>query len=181
MTAPDLVLQFWFEELTPKQWFMRDDEVDAAIAGRFVSVHAQAAAGEFWGWRKTALGRLAEILVLDQFSRNLYRDDPRAFAQDPMALALSQEALSAGALAAMPSADHKAFLIMPFMHSESRPIHEEAVRLFSLPGLESNLAFELRHKDVIDRFGRYPHRNALLGRVSTAEETAFLAANPQGF
>ncbi|RMH18945.1 MAG: DUF924 domain-containing protein, partial [Gammaproteobacteria bacterium] len=125
-------------------------------------------------------GRLAEIIVLDQFSRNLYREDPRAFAQDALALALSQEAIAQEADQAL-SASQKAFLYMPFMHSESAIIHEMALKLFDQPGLEGNLDFEIQHKTIIDQFGRYPHRNAILGRSSTEAEQKFLQNPGAGF
>lgn len=167
------VIQFWFEECDPKQWFTKDAAFDAEIAQRFAAVYRQAAAGELWCWRDTALGRLAEIIVLDQFSRNIHRDLPEAFTCDAMALVLAQEAVRVGADRDF-SPEQKAFLYMPYMHSESLAIHEEAVRLFSQPGLEFNLDFEHQHKAIIERFGRYPHRNAILGRESTAGEQAFL-------
>ena len=117
--------------------------------------------------------RLAEIIILDQFSRNIHRGTPDAFAADPLALALAQEAVSSGADQALP-VSRRAFLYMPFMHSESQAIHELAVRLFSASGLAENLKAELRHQAIITRFGRYPHRNSILGRISTPEEEAFL-------
>jgi uncharacterized protein (DUF924 family) len=173
MTTAAEVLRFWFEEATPEQHFRSEDTFDALVRRRFGEVHAAAARCELAGWRETADGRLAEIIVLDQFSRNLFRADPRAFASDPLALALAQEAIRVGADREMP-APRRAFLYMPFMHSESRVIHVDAERLFRQSGLENNYDFELRHKAIIDRFGRYPHRNAVLGRTSTAEERAFL-------
>lgn len=167
------VLDFWFEALTPAQWFKKDPEVDRMILQRFGELHLQAAQCECYAWRQTAQGRLAEIIVLDQFSRNIYRDDPRAFASDPLALALAQEAVAVAADAELTS-EQRVFVYMPYMHSESPAIHEVAMPLFDQPGLENNLDFEVRHKAIIDRFGRYPHRNALLGRASTDEELAFL-------
>ena len=122
----------------------------------------------------------ALILVLDQFSRNLFRNHPAAFAADPMALALSQEALQADDIGQL-NAEEKSFLIMPYMHSESKVIHEQALRLFSEPGLENNLEFERQHKAIIDQFGRYPHRNELLGRKSTPEELEYLGSGGQTF
>lgn len=169
----DEVLRFWFREIPPARWWAKDPDFDAHIAERFAALHAQAARVELWAWRRSPRGRLAEILVLDQFSRNIYRDCPEAFAQDALALALAQEAVAQGALAELNSTE-QAFVLMPYMHSESAPIHAEAVRLFAAPGLEGNLDFERQHKAIIDRFGRYPHRNAILGRASTAEEEAFL-------
>jgi len=169
----DAVIAFWFEELESAQWFVKDAEVDARISERFAPLHASAAAGELWHWRDTPGGRLAEIVVLDQFSRNLYRDDPRAFAQDPMALALAQEAV-AGSLDQALDAAGRCFLYMPYMHSESLTIHDEALRLFDQQGLEEQLQYEHLHRDILLRFGRYPHRNAVLGRESSAEELDFL-------
>jgi uncharacterized protein (DUF924 family) len=166
-------LHFWFDEATPEQHFGNDVAFDTAIRTRFGETHQAAARGERATWRDTPEGRLAEIIVLDQFSRNLFRDDARAFATDGMALVLAQEAIRAGVDRDMP-AIRRAFLYMPFMHSESRAIHVEAERLFRQRGLENNYTFELKHKAIIDRFGRYPHRNRVLGRASTPEELAFL-------
>ncbi|EAO7613966.1 DUF924 domain-containing protein, partial [Salmonella enterica] len=131
-------------------------------------------------WRKTAEGRLAEIIVLDQFSRNLFRDSPQAFAQDSLALALAQEAISLN-LDQQLSPEQRAFLYMPFMHSESKLIHEFALKLFQRLGNPTNLEFEKKHKVIIDRFGRYPHRNQILGRESTDEELTFLTQPDSSF
>jgi uncharacterized protein (DUF924 family) len=117
--------------------------------------------------------RLAEIIVLDQFTRNIHRDSAAAFANDALALRLAEEAVAAGADLKLP-VEERRFVYMPYMHSESAAVHETAMRLFATPGLETNLEFERRHKAIIDRFGRFPHRNALLGRPSTAEEIEFL-------
>lgn len=174
------VLRFWFEEIQPAQWWKKDATFDALIATRFSSLHASAARCELYAWRGSAQGRLAEIIVLDQFSRNIYRDQAASFANDPFALAMAQEAITAGADRVLLSAENN-FLYMPFMHSESLAIHEVALRLFENNGLKSNLDFELRHKRIIEQFGRYPHRNAILGRVSTAEEIAFLKLPGSGF
>jgi len=179
-TASDDVLQFWFTEIAPRQWFARDDAFDRALAARFAGLHAAALRCELYTWRERPEGRLAEVIVLDQFSRNLHRDDPRAFAADPLALALAQEAVRAGADLALPP-QQRVFLYMPFMHSESAAIHEWALRLFTDLGIENNLAFERRHKAIIDRFGRYPHRNRILGRASTPDELAFLAEPGSSF
>ncbi len=134
---------------------------------------AQASRCELWAWRATPRGRLAEILLLDQFSRNVHRGSPAAFACDPTALVLAQEAVAADALDAL-SPIERCFVLMPYMHSESPAIHTEAERLFRAHAPPDNVGFELRHKAIIDRFGRYPHRNAILGRTSTPEEFAFL-------
>lgn len=168
------VLDFWFRELQPSDWYAKSDALDAQIRTRFGSTYRRVVAGETSEWRNTPEGRLAEIIVLDQFSRNMFRDQPQAFAADPMALALSQEAIRASADQHLDDS-RRAFLYMPFMHSESRLVHEQAMVLFQdLP----NLDYEIRHKSIIDRFGRYPHRNAALGRASTAEEIEWMASNP---
>jgi len=169
----ETVLHFWFDELTAAQHFAKDAALDAAITQRFGPLLEAAARGELSGWRASAPGRLAEIVVLDQFTRNIHRDTPRAFAQDGMALVLAQELVASGQDRALPPAQ-RAFAYMPYMHSESAAIHAQAVQLFAQPGLEGNLRFALQHQAIIERFGRYPHRNAVLGRASTAEELAFL-------
>ena len=174
------VISFWFEEIDPKSWWSAEAAFDEFVRQRFLPTLRQAAAGELSGWRASPEGRLAEIVVLDQFSRNIHRGTPAAFAQDPMALALSQEAVAAGALASLQGAQ-RAFLLMPYMHSESRRVHEQAVALFAEWAPGNNHEFELKHKLIIDRFGRYPHRNAILGRESTAEEIEFLKQPGSGF
>lgn len=184
MATYQSVLGFWFDTLTPEQWFKKDAALDKQIKEQFGQLHAQAAACELAHWRHSGAepvkGRLAEIIVLDQFSRNIYRDAAQAFAQDSLALALAQEAVAQG-LDQQLSVEERAFLYLPYMHSESARIHEEAVTLFNQPGLENNYNFELKHKVIIDRFGRYPHRNAVLGRTSTAEEIEFLKQPGSGF
>lgn len=167
------VLRFWFEESTPAQWWKVDPAFDARIRARFAAVHEAALHGELAGWRQEPAGRLAEVIVLDQFSRNLHRGGARAFAADPMALALAQEAVAAGHDRALPPT-HCAFLYLPYMHSESRRVHLDAVRLFDALGLPAQIEAERRHRAIIERFGRYPHRNEALGRSSTPEELAFL-------
>ncbi|MDZ7919606.1 DUF924 family protein [Rhodoferax sp.] len=174
------ILHFWFTELSPKQLFAKDTALDEAMRSRFCLTLEAAARCELFAWRATAEGRLAEILVLDQFSRNIFRDTPRAFAQDALALVLAQEMVAGGHEQHL-SPKQRAFAYMPYMHSESAVVHAEAVRLFAQPGLENNLNFELRHKAIIDRFGRYPHRNAILGRTSTPEELAFLSEPGSSF
>jgi uncharacterized protein (DUF924 family) len=167
------VVHFWFDELEPKSWWIKDETLDTEIRQRFSVIHAAAARCECYPWREQPLGRLAEIIVLDQFSRNIYRDQPLAFATDALSLALAQEAVALQVDKTL-TPTQKAFLYVPYMHSESAAIHEIAVILFDQTGMESNLAFELKHKTIIDRFGRYPHRNEIMGRTSTPEEIAFL-------
>lgn len=179
MTAVD-VLSYWFEEIEPKAWWVSDPAFDDRVRQRFGTLLAGAAQGELYAWRTEPRGRLAEVIVFDQFSRNIHRGTPMAFAQDPMALALAQEAVAAGDHTRLASDTQRAFLLMPYMHSESRMLHQRAEALFRefAPG---NLEYELKHKAIIDRFGRYPHRNAILGRESSAEELVFLKQPGSGF
>ena len=179
-TTQNDILRFWFSELTPQQHFAKDVALDESIRSRFGPTLEAAARCELFTWRATPEGRLAEILVLDQFSRNVYRDTARAFAQDALALALAQELVASGQDRSLPTAQ-RVFAYMPYMHSESALIHEQALELFAQPGMENNLDFERRHKAIIDRFGRYPHRNAVLGRSSTPEELAFLSEPGSSF
>ncbi|QIL71267.1 DUF924 domain-containing protein [Diaphorobacter sp. HDW4B] len=174
------VIRFWFEESTPQQWFAKDDAFDAAIHKRFGAVLEIAARGELWNWRANALGRLAEIIVLDQFSRNVWRDTPRAFSQDGMALVLTQEIIALGLDKDFTEAQ-RAFAYMPLMHSESLMVQDESIRQFTALGNPINLDFAQRHRAIVQRFGRYPHRNAVLGRESTTEETAFLQTPGSSF
>jgi uncharacterized protein (DUF924 family) len=174
------ILGFWFEEIEPSQWWKKDEDFDRSLIRRFSDIHARAARCELFEWRAIPQGRLAEIIVLDQFSRNMFRDTPLAFANDPLALALAQEAVAARADQALGPAQ-RSFLYMPYMHSESLKIHEVAVELFRRNGIQGNLDFEMKHKNIIERFGRYPHRNGILGRASTEEEIEFLKQPGSGF
>lgn len=174
------VLRFWFEVLTPKDWFIKNEKTDSLIRERFHSTLQSALRGELFSWRKSEVGRLAEILVLDQFSRNIYRGRAEAFQGDPIALVLAQEAV-------FQNSDQKVeigkrhFFYMPFMHSESKLVHDMALPYFSQPGLEDTFKYEILHKKIIDRFGRFPHRNQILGRTSTAEEIEFLKGPNSSF
>jgi uncharacterized protein (DUF924 family) len=174
------VLGFWFEEIEPASRWKKDDAFDALLVERFSETHTRACHCELFEWRGLPEGRLAEILVLDQFSRNMFRDSSPAFANDAMSLTLAQEAISCGADMAL-TPEQRSFLYMPFMHSESLQIHELAVELFRKNGVESNLEFELKHKKIIQKFGRYPHRNKVLGRQSTTEELEFLTRPGSSF
>ncbi len=167
------VLKFWFEEIAPSQWFAKNDEFDQRLTERFSDIHASAIHCELFAWRENARGRLAEIVVLDQFSRNMFRESPLAFANDQMALVLAQEAVALG-MDTLLTPVERGFLYLPYMHSESRKIHTIAEEIYRRHGVPSSLEWELKHKTIIDRFGRYPHRNAILGRKSTDEELIFL-------
>jgi uncharacterized protein (DUF924 family) len=173
VSTGETVLRFWFVETPPEAWWSGDPAFDALIRRRFASLHERACQGGLSAWRTAPAGRLAEIIVLDQFSRNLRRGTAAAFAQDLAALVLAQEAVAAGAHLELEPVQ-RVFLLLPYMHSESREIHVEAERLYREHAPPVNYDFELRHKAIVDRFGRYPHRNAALGRDSTAEEIEFL-------
>jgi uncharacterized protein (DUF924 family) len=173
-TTPMEILSFWFSDTSRPKWFATDPSFDAAVSARYGAVLQAAKRGELFQWRETIRGRLAEIIVLDQFSRNIHRGAATAFECDAQALVLAQEAVRDQTRLEL-TPDEKAFLYMPFMHSESLVIHEQGLKLFSEVGLEWHLPYEEEHRRVIQRFGRFPHRNAILGRASTAEEDLYLA------
>lgn len=174
------ILAFWFEEIDPSKWWTKDSQFDQMITKRFIKLHQAARYCELFEWRKTPEGRLAEIIVLDQFSRNMFRDTALSFATDSTALALAQEAISVGADAEL-NQNQRSFLYMPFMHSESLVIHDVAVQLYTQNGSQNSLDFELKHRDIIQEFGRYPHRNTILGRISTPSELEFLTQANSSF
>lgn len=180
MPTSAAVLTFWFDELMPDQLFTRDDAVDAQIACRFGQLHSELTRAVPPDWTASARSLLAAVIVLDQFSRNLFRDHPRAFAQDTAALALTNDAISRGWDTDL-SAQEKQFLYMPLMHSEVLADVKHCVALMYAAGHAAGEAFARRHAGVIARFGRYPARNEALGRETTFEEQAFLQANPYGF
>ena len=179
------VLDFWFDKDNEACWFEQNDRFDKQIKDKFGDIWQAAKQGECATWRfgssssdgnssiTSLAGRLAEIIVLDQFSRNLCREQACAFAQDGMALVLAQEATQQPYFVTLPMQWRK-FMIIPFMHSESALIHERYLPLFRQLDDATTLDFEYRHKEIIDQFGRYPHRNEVLGRKSTEDEKAFL-------
>lgn len=177
----EAVLTFWFEELTPKDWFAGGEQIDAVITDRFSELHERVAAGEYWRERAEPKLALAEVIVLDQFSRNLFRGTADAFAHDGQALVIAQGVVARSDYIHIFTPAEQQFLYLPFMHSESRMIHKEALNLFQALGNEEALEYEQIHKDIIDRFGRYPHRNAILGRDSTPEEIDYLAHTKEDF
>lgn len=171
---------FWFKELSAEERFSGKKEIDEEITSRFARVHKAVAAGECADWRDEPEGAVAEVVVLDQFSRNVFRGENQAFAYDGQALVLAQVAIEKGFDQQL-STEQKLFLYMPFMHSESAAIHGTALELFEALGEPEALKYEKIHKDIIDRFGRYPHRNKQLGRESTQEEGEFLTENTHDF
>ncbi|MBE0594722.1 MAG: DUF924 domain-containing protein [Gemmatimonadales bacterium] len=174
------ILKFWFEELTPKHWWGKDEGLDALIADRYAGLLDSASQCELFGWRTSPRGRLAEVIVLDQFSRHIHRGRPLAFARDPLALALAQEAVARADDDALTPVQ-RVFLYLPYMHSESPRIQQVSVALYAKNGLSDNLDFAMRHQAIVERFGRYPHRNEILGRDSTPEEIAFLSEPGSAF
>jgi uncharacterized protein (DUF924 family) len=174
------VLDFWFIESTPDNWFRKNDDFDGEIHDRFGPVYRRACDGELGDWIESPEGCLALVIVLDQFPRNMFRDDPRAFATDPHARILLRHMLDMGYDKGL-GALQRQFLYMPLQHSENRDDQELSISLNATLGNEDVLKFAQAHKDIIDRFGRFPHRNAILGRESTSEELAFLAQPGSSF
>lgn len=174
--TPYEVIDYWFNELHPHQWFEGSAEVDEEIRSRFLTLHQAATKGELYIWRKTPLGRLAEIILLDQFSRHLFRGSEKSFASDSVALVLAEELVLLELDKQLPTFQ-RAFAYLPFMHSESKVIHQLAYKLFSELGDQEQLSFEIQHKEIIDSFGRYPQRNDALRRISTPKEKEFLKRN----
>ena len=174
------VLDFWLVETDPDLWFSRSDELDARIREKFSDLHERAVAGELAHWRGTPEGCLGEIILLDQFSRNLYRNDARGYAQDPQAREIMTLALARGFDAGM-SKDERKFLYMPLQHSEDAADQARSIELFRALEDDDTFKYTLCHQEIIPRFGRFPHRNADLGRESTAEEMAFLEEPDSSF
>ena len=179
MTYSDII-HFWFTELQATDWFVQNDQIDQTISARFSNIHDQATQQKISSWRNSALGCLAEIIILDQFSRNIFRDSPRAFECDSLACKLTYLAIEKN-FAQELTTTQRAFLYLPLMHSEKLVDHELALEHFNQPGLENNYQYELQHRAIIQRFGRYPHRNQVLKRKSTPEELVFLSQPGSSF
>lgn len=173
------VLRFWFEELGEAQWFAKSDVLDAQIRDRFLQVHTQLLAGEA-ALVSGPRPMLAAIIVLDQFSRNMFRDEPRAFAADPIARRIAREVLAEG-IDRMMSKQERLFLYLPFQHSEDAADQALALQLMTALDNPAWLRFAIAHKELIDRFGRFPHRNTVLGRQSTPEEIEMLKGPMSSF
>lgn len=178
--SPKAVLDFWFDPDHEELLFTKDEAFDEKIRSKFYPVWVAARQGLLVGWRSTLYGRLAEIIVLDQFSRNLMRDSEKAFAQDSMALVLAQEIITQPGFKDLTPVQ-KQFALLPLEHSESPGIHEMALPLFEAHTSEEAVHYEILHKRIIDRFGRYPHRNEILGRESSLEELEFLKEADSSF
>ncbi len=178
--ATDDVLHFWFSELDPAQWWQADDALDQLIRDRFLSCWKRAAEGQLDHWQEEAPSCLALIIVLDQFSRNLHRGTPKAFSQDGKALKIAETALEKG-FDQQVEPQKRMFFYMPFEHAEDMAMQEKSVALFERLGLKEQTDYAIRHRDIIARFGRFPHRNAILGRESSREETEFLTKPGSSF
>lgn len=195
MSSVDAVVTFWFGNTageapapqTQTRWFKKSDAFDAEIRAQFGDLHQALMDGAHADWLETPRGCVAQILVLDQFSRNLFRGDPRSFASDALALAATDRVLERGWLTEL-GEHEQCFVLMPLMHAENSERQAQSVREFealaeraSGDGFDSNVDYAYRHKKIIDRFGRYPHRNAVLGRESTPEEVEFLTQPGSSF
>lgn len=191
-TAQDVVA-FWFEETEPKQHFVKDPEFDQLVRDKLAGLHQRAMSGELESWKNSAEGCLALCVILDQAPRNMFRDDPRAFASDPLALAVAQHAVAQG-LDKQLTPRQRTFIYLPYEHAEDRDLQAQSVALFkdlhaevaaqnpdAAEGLAIAYDYALRHQVIVDRFGRFPHRNAILGRQSSQEERDFLSQPGSSF
>ena len=172
MTTPSDVLAFW-REAGPDRWYDRDEVFDTAIRTRFLPTYEAAAAGELGDWENSPESALALLIVLDQFPRNMFRDDPRAYAADPLARAVADRAIARG-FDQRVDAGERLFFYLPFEHSEDAADQARSVALHRALGDADSLKWAQLHADIIARFGRFPHRNAVLGRETTPDEQAFL-------
>lgn len=175
------ILTYWFKTISPKQWFTKSVEFDQQLREAFEPLVAQALNGQLDRWAADNKGCLALILLLDQMTRNIYRDTPKAFAGDEIACALSLRAEKDNIIEQEESEAKRQFFLMPMMHSEDLSIQENSLPLFKKYTSERTYDYAIRHRDIVARFGRFPHRNAILGRPSTEEEIAFLAGPNASF
>jgi uncharacterized protein (DUF924 family) len=178
LATPEEVLDFWFG-VDPKKWYSKDDAFDAAIRERFLTTYEAGAAGRMADWEAMPESALALVIVLDQFSRNMFRGSPRTFAADALALAVAKRAVARGFDQKL-QLPQRNFFYLPFMHSENLADQEICVALSRQNSDENTLKFAQLHADIIRRFGRFPHRNTLLGRSTTPAEQAFLDAGGFG-
>ena len=174
------IVHFWFEECVPENWFKKDPAFDERLKTRFGVLVERALAGQLDDWAAEAESCLGLILLLDQMTRNIYRDTPRAFAGDELALALSLKMVDKGWLDTEHAAKRQ-FALMPMMHSEDLAIQDASLPLFKAHTLDMVYEYAVRHRDIVARFGRFPHRNAILGRPSTDEEAEFLTQPNSSF
>ena len=173
MPEKEEILNFWIKECKPEQWFKKKEDFDQIIENRFFDAIEDAIAGKLDNWEDTETGCLALILLLDQFTRNVFRDTPRAFAGDERALALSQLCFYNDYLTNL-DIHRRHFMLMPMMHSENLAVQDAALPLFKKNASDKDYEYAEKHREIIARFGRFPHRNVILGRKSTNEELEFL-------
>jgi uncharacterized protein (DUF924 family) len=176
------ILDFWFVETAPAQWFQKSDAFDQQIIERFESVYDKAVQGEFDAWQESAEGVLALCILLDQMPRNMFRDTPKAFATDAKILKIAKQAVVNGLDQELP-VQQRRFIYLPFEHSENIDDQRRCVELFDVIKSDDALGYEyaLKHLEVIKKYGRFPHRNKILGRTNTPEEDAYLAQPGAGF
>ena len=167
------VLAFWFDEISREQWFKKDENFDAMLSNRAGVIVRKALNGQIDSWAETANGATALVVVLDQFTRNIFRDTPQAFSGDEMALVISLKSVNSNWFSELPNM-HKHFLLMPMMHSEDILIQEKSLPLFEMHTNELTHEYAVKHRDIVAKFDRFPHRNAILGRPTTQEEYEFL-------
>ena len=179
-TTPEDVLNFWFSERVKPLWFKKSADFDLEIKQRFLDTYQRGKTGALADWRNSSKDILVLIIVLDQFPRNMFRNTSQAFATDKIAVELTKYAVSNNYQQDL-SPEEQAFLYMPLMHSENEPDQAKCVELFTKLGREDNLKFAIKHREIIDRFGRFPHRNEILARESTSEEKEFLTQPGSSF
>ena len=174
MTAPEDILNFWLDEVGPKGWYEASDDLDETVRDRFLDAYHRACDGTNGLWLTYPSGTLAYIILMDQFPRNMFRGSPRMYATDAKAAEIARASLDAGDAEHLPD-DVNQFLVLPLMHSESRADHDACVAWMDRIGTDENRKFARHHREIIEQFGRFPHRNAILGRETTAEERKFIA------
>ena len=174
------ILTFWFHEIEPKQWWKKDKKFDDFLRCKFLNIHSLAIKSKLTSWQTSEKGRLAEIIVIDQFSRNIFRNKPEAFNSDHLALFLSKEILRLDLYQKF-NKNEKIFAFMPFMHSEIFEDQIISLNLYCNLGIKENFHSALKHFNIIRKFGRFPHRNKILNRKSTDEELAFLKTPGSSF
>lgn len=179
METPQTILEFWFSDAVRKRWFDSSPEFDGQLKQRFLAVWEAAARGDLSDWEATAEGALALVIVLDQFPLNMFRGRPESFATEAASRAVAERAIARG-LDRQLDKSAQGFLYIPFMHSESLSDQDRSVALYEAAGLDDNLKWARHHREIVRRFGRFPHRNAVLGRASTPQEQAYLDA-PEAF
>jgi uncharacterized protein (DUF924 family) len=177
--TPEEILDYWFSPRLQRHWFASTPELDAEIRQRYAKLWEQAARGDLDGWQTTPEGSLGLAIVLDQFPLNMFRGTAKSFSTEARAVAVALQAVERGQDRQLP-VERRAFLYMPMMHSENSTHQALSVQLFDQPGLERNLEFARHHQQLIEEFGRFPHRNAILGRPSTPAEIAYLDS-PRAF